>query len=129
LKERSWTSLLYEAARLPGNDLLNALWLRPLQVLCHKYESSRHHPSTRSKRRKEKVDATELNKAVSDINKSLQDRGQDLRFSIDSDSKRVVVKIIDQNTSQVLRQIPSEEALEISKSLDKLQGLLIKQNA
>jgi flagellar protein FlaG len=66
---------------------------------------------------------------VSDINKALQDHGQDLRFSIDSDSKRVVVRIIDQNTSQVLRQIPSEEALEISKSLDKLQGLLIKQNA
>lgn len=78
---------------------------------------------------KKKVDATELNKAVGEINKALQDHGQDLRFSIDSDSKRVVVRIIDQNTSQVLRQIPSEQALEISKSLDKLQGLLIKQNA
>lgn len=78
---------------------------------------------------KKKVDAAELNKAVTDINKALQDHGQDLRFSIDSDSKRVVVRIIDQNTSQVLRQIPSEQALEISKSLDKLQGLLIKQNA
>ncbi|MFZ6753131.1 flagellar protein FlaG [Undibacterium sp. Dicai25W] len=73
------------------------------------------------------VDKAQLQHAVSSINKSLQDKGQDVRFSVDQDSKRVVVKIIDQNTNQVLRQIPTEQALEISQSLDKLQGLLIKQ--
>src|SRR5450830_422492 len=73
--------------------------------------------------------SAETKKATDDINKTLQDRGQDVRFSIDESSKRVVVKIIDQNTDKVLRQIPTEQALEISQSLDKLQGLLIKQEA
>ncbi|MFZ6692464.1 flagellar protein FlaG [Undibacterium sp. SXout20W] len=78
---------------------------------------------------KKNVDPHQLNKAVGDINKTLQDRGQDVRFSIDQSSKRVVVKIVDQSTNKVLRQIPTEQALEISQSLDKLQGLIIKQEA
>jgi flagellar protein FlaG len=40
-----------------------------------------------------------------------------------------VVKVIDQNTQEVVRQIPSKEALEIAKSLDKMRGLLIRQTA
>jgi flagellar protein FlaG len=71
----------------------------------------------------------QLNKAVSDINKTIQSLSQSIEFTVDKDSERVVVKIVDQQTNEVLRQIPTEEALEISKSLDKLQGLLIKQQA
>ncbi|MBC3861744.1 flagellar protein FlaG [Undibacterium jejuense] len=78
---------------------------------------------------KKPTDPSQLNKAIGDINKTLQDRGQDVRFSVDQSSKRVVVKIVDQSTNKVLRQIPTEQALEISQSLDKLQGLLIKQEA
>ena len=32
-------------------------------------------------------------------------------------------------TNEVIRQIPSEEMLEIAKALDRLQGLLVKQKA
>lgn len=72
---------------------------------------------------------SEVNKAVSEINKMVQSASQNLEFSVDSDAEEVVVKVIDQQTKEVLRQIPSVEALEIAKSLDKLQGLLIKQEA
>lgn len=73
--------------------------------------------------------ADDINKAVAEINKSIQVSSQNLEFSVDNDAKEVVVKIVDQQTKQVIRQIPTEEALEIAKSLDKLQGLLIKQTA
>lgn len=70
-----------------------------------------------------------ITKAVNSINKTIQATLQNLEFSVDQDSSQVVVKVIDQQTKQVLRQIPTEEVLEIAKSLDKLQGLLIKQIA
>ncbi|MBI3711431.1 MAG: flagellar protein FlaG [Burkholderiales bacterium] len=72
---------------------------------------------------------SEVSKAVSDINKAIQALSQNLEFSVDKDANKVVVKVIDQQTKQVLRQIPTVEALEIAKSLDKLQGLLIRQQA
>ena len=71
----------------------------------------------------------ELAAAVKKINASLPASAQSLEFSIDEDSKDIVVKVIDQATREVVRQIPSKEALEIAKSLDKMRGLLLRQTA
>jgi flagellar protein FlaG len=73
--------------------------------------------------------ARELESALGKINQSMADKGQDLVFSIDPDSERTIVKIVDQSTKEVLRQIPTREALDIAKALDSAQGLLIKQTA
>lgn len=72
---------------------------------------------------------TQVNQAVKNINKALEDLSQNLEFTVDSDSNRTIVKVVDQSTKEVLRQIPSEEALEIAKALDQAQGLLIRQKA
>lgn len=71
-----------------------------------------------------------VTQAVQNINKSLQAMSRDLEFSVDSDSNRTIVKVIDRKTQEIIRQIPSNEALEISKALDTaVQGLLMKQQA
>ncbi|HEU4372950.1 MAG TPA: flagellar protein FlaG [Telluria sp.] len=67
--------------------------------------------------------------ALKSINQVLQDRSQDLEFSVDADSTRTIVKVVDKNTQEVIRQMPTQEALEIAKALDRLQSLLIKQQA
>ena len=41
----------------------------------------------------------------------------------------MIVKVMDNATKEVIRQIPSVEMLAIAKALDKIQGLLIKQKA
>lgn len=75
-------------------------------------------------------DIPQLAQAVKAINKSLQDQSRAVEFSLDSDSKRVLIKVVDQKTKEILRQIPSEEVLEIAKALDHVQqGLLISQKA
>lgn len=71
----------------------------------------------------------ELSQAVKNINKALQEQARGLEFTVDSDSHRTIVKIVDQKTKEVLRQIPTEETLEIAKALDQAQGLLIRQKA
>lgn len=71
----------------------------------------------------------QLNQAVSDLNQSSQMKTQGLEFSIDEDSQRTVVKVIDQETKEVLRQIPTREALELAKTFDSAKGSLISQSA
>ena len=71
----------------------------------------------------------EVKQAVSDINKAMQFMSRQLEFSVDTDSERTIVKVIDQQTREVIRQMPTKEALEIGKALEKAQGLLIKQTA
>ncbi|MGZ3158827.1 MAG: flagellar protein FlaG [Burkholderiaceae bacterium] len=72
----------------------------------------------------------QVTQAVNSINQAMQSMSRDLEFSVDEDTKETVVKIVDQKTKEVLRQIPSVEALAIAKAIDQAQqGLLIKQKA
>jgi flagellar protein FlaG len=52
-----------------------------------------------------------------------------MRISIDQESKQVVVKVLHAKSDQLIRQIPTEEALRLSKALDAEQGLIIQQKA
>lgn len=72
---------------------------------------------------------SELKSAVDKLNQSMTASSQDLQFSVDEDSKKTVVKLIDRTTREVLRQMPSKEALDIARSLDKAMGKLIDQRA
>ena len=70
-----------------------------------------------------------LEAAVDKLNEFVAPALQTIEFSMDSELDRMVVKVVDTATKQVLRQIPNEEVLAISRTLDKLQGLVIRQTA
>lgn len=72
----------------------------------------------------------ELKSAVSTINKEMQQANLNLQFSVDADSNRTVVKMVDPSTGELIRQYPTKEVLAISRSIDQFQqGLLLKQEA
>jgi len=74
-------------------------------------------------------DLEQVKEAVQKINKMLQSLSNGLEFAIDEDSDRTIIKVVDQETKEVIRQVPSKEVLEIGKALDRAQGLLIRQKA
>ena len=71
----------------------------------------------------------ELRKAVKATNEFVGQINDNLQFSIDHDTGKTIVKVIDSNTKEVIKQIPSEEMIAIAKALDKLKGLLVQQKA
>lgn len=75
------------------------------------------------------VDKSQLETAVKKLNDLVAPALQTVQFSLDEQSERMVVKVVDTASKQVLRQIPNEEVLAMSKTLDKLQGLMIRQTA
>ncbi|TDF64259.1 flagellar protein FlaG [Cupriavidus sp. L7L] len=69
--------------------------------------------------------ATVLNSLI----EALRGSPVDIRFTIDAETHRVVTKLVSRESGDTIRQIPSEEALRISRAIDRLQGLLIEQTA
>jgi len=63
------------------------------------------------------------------INEFLKLSSAGVEFAVDGQSDRVIVRIVDVETKQVIRQIPSEEMLAISHSLERVSGLLLEQKA
>jgi flagellar protein FlaG len=77
----------------------------------------------------EAVDTEQVESAVSRISDYVQNFQRDLQFSVDQDSGRSVIKVVDSETDQVIRQIPSEETLRIAEQLDSPESLIFSQQA
>lgn len=74
-------------------------------------------------------DKRDAEQAAEKLQKLLQVKTTSLSFSVDQDSGRYVVKITDSDTHEVLRQIPSKEALELAKAIDHLLGVFVDNRA
>ena len=66
------------------------------------------------------VKEVELREAVSQINGYVQSVQRDLSFSVDEASGRRVIKVIDRDSGETVRQIPSEEVLALASYLNDL---------
>jgi len=66
-----------------------------------------------------------VDKAVERLNDIVQTVRRELRFSVDEESGRSVVKVIDSETNETIRQIPAEEILELSNRLQESQSGLV----
>lgn len=78
---------------------------------------------------RQSLDRQPLEKAVSEIESFVQSIRRDLNFALDDSSGRVVVKVTDRASGNVVRQIPSEEALHLAESLEQVRSLLFKAEA
>jgi flagellar protein FlaG len=52
-----------------------------------------------------------------------------LRLSMDRDMKRVVVRVVDEKTDNVVRQIPGDRMVDLIKQMRDLEGVLVKATA
>jgi flagellar protein FlaG len=50
-----------------------------------------------------------------------------IRLEVEEDLNIMIVKVIDSDSGEVIRQIPSEELVELSKNAKDLKGLLINK--
>ncbi|MEE2001193.1 MULTISPECIES: flagellar protein FlaG [Alkalimonas] len=69
----------------------------------------------------ESVSRKELDEAVEVMNNAVAIQERSLSFSIDDASGREVIKVVDFKTSELIRQIPSEELLKVAQDVKRLQ--------
>ena len=75
-------------------------------------------------------DGARLQNLADSINTTLKQNDLHLEFRVDTEAKKLVIKLMDTETGDVIRQIPSDEMLAISRSIGRFQqGLLLKQQA
>ncbi|MDR0207806.1 MAG: flagellar protein FlaG [Pseudomonas putida] len=66
----------------------------------------------------------DVKNAVAEIEKFLNETRRNLEFSTDEESGKIVVKVIASDSGELIRQIPSEEALRIAHSLSDVKSVL-----
>lgn len=78
---------------------------------------------------KQQVSPDVVKQAIDKLNEFVSATNAQVVFSIDDDTNQQVVKVVERDTDKVIRQLPSPEAVQIAKVLDKLQGLLVQEKA
>lgn len=71
----------------------------------------------------------ELQQAVANLQQKSRTVAPSLEFSIDRDTSRVVIRVTDSSTQEVIRQFPPDEILRMDKELDRMLGMLLNKKA
>jgi flagellar protein FlaG len=100
----------------------------PMGTVTH---TAKHDPphTNEMPQEEKKVSEEGVKKIVHDINEQLQSIHTELNFSVDKETDRMVLKIVNSKTHEVIRQIPAEDALRLSSRISKLLGVLVDGNA
>ncbi|NOG32326.1 flagellar protein FlaG [Halomonas sp. TBZ9] len=83
--------------------------------------------SAQQEEQQKRLDAAELAEPVERINAVMNQRG--LEFEINDENSRVITRVVDRESGEVIRQIPAEEVLRLAERLGELQGGLISVQA
>ncbi len=71
----------------------------------------------------------QIRQGVERLNSAAQQASQNITFSVDPDTRKIVVKVVDQLNQDVLYQFPAEDALKLSASLEQLSGVFFDRKA
>ncbi len=76
---------------------------------------------------------TNLEQALQDLSGYVQNVQRNLQFDVDDTSGHTIIRVVDSETAEIIRQIPSEEVLVLARHLKSMsegeQGLFLKEKA
>lgn len=90
------------------------------ELASRKQQSSASDPS---------IGRDQVEEAVATLQEFVQSVRRNLNFSVDDGTGQVVVRVTDTTSGDVIRQIPSEEALQLAENLTEVRSLLFKAEA
>lgn len=65
--------------------------------------------------------------ALAEINQTLRMTSIGVQFEFDKEADTMIVKVVNVESGELIRQMPSEEVVRLSRALGRLQGLLVHQ--
>ncbi len=89
-------------------------------------ESARKDPDEASQEKANKADQIQPEELLQNIKALTEDGLYSVRFEMYRDTDELVINLIEQESGEVIRQIPAEEILGLHKVLADLRGNLVK---
>jgi uncharacterized FlaG/YvyC family protein len=83
-------------------------------------DPNRNEPTT--------IGELELIEAIERANKTLVGINTNFKFSIHEDTKAIMVKVINSETQEVIREIPPEKILDMVAKMWELAGLIVDRH-
>ena len=103
----------------------------PAEVVSEVVTTKGINPLSQPNSLSDQLEATEeqlaaIQDRVVELNSYMQNLNRSLKFSVDDQSGETVIRVIDSETDELIRQIPAEELLVVRSSLEEYRGMLLE---
>lgn len=71
----------------------------------------------------------EIEQTVESLNNAMTLIERGINFEVDNDNDRTIIRIVDRDTDEVIKQIPSEDLLKLIDHMQEMKALLFEQTA
>ncbi|MCB8888506.1 flagellar protein FlaG [Vreelandella malpeensis] len=120
-------SLPLDSSLAPATASTSQLSPQQVQTLRQEIETRATAVPASTETRAVELSREELEEPIERINNALRPRG--LEFDVSDESSRIIARVIDRETGDVIRQIPGEEVLAVARRIEEMQSGLISIEA
>jgi flagellar protein FlaG len=69
----------------------------------------------------------EIDDAIAKLNEVLATKDHSIRFRRDETLNRSIITVVNDDTGEVVRQLPTDEMLQVARNIENLKGVLVKE--
>ena len=91
------------------------------------FKKSNDSEFNNSNSKEQEFDRKELDKSLNKLNRFLEDDSAHAEYSVHEDFGTIMIKIIDDNTKEVILEVPPKKILDMVASMCKQFGLIDKK--
>tara|TARA_B100000700_G_scaffold317353_1_gene408585 strand:+ start:177 stop:617 length:441 start_codon:yes stop_codon:yes gene_type:complete len=93
----------------------------------HQSQQQNQQQNLKQRGEQQPLDRDQLEKMAQQLQDFMGEMNRSLQFKVDEDSGRDVIKVLDKESGEVIKQYPSEEVLNLVSKLSESAGILIDQ--
>lgn len=68
-----------------------------------------------------------LKKMIADMNKKIRNTNAEAVFGVHEKTNRIMIKILDKDTKEILKEFPPEKTLDMIASIWEMAGILVDE--
>jgi len=68
-----------------------------------------------------------IQEAMKVLNEKLASKNNSIQFRVDETLDRSIVTVVNEQTGEVVRQLPTDEMLQVARNIESLKGILVKE--
>lgn len=69
----------------------------------------------------------QLKKAIAEMNKKINNSNEEAVFGVHEDTNRIMIKIMDKDTKEVIKEFPPEKTLDMIAKIWEMAGILVDE--
>ena len=90
-------------------------------------ENNNSQQQQSAKNSQQKVVTDQLKKAIAEMNKKINNSNEEAVFGVHEETNRVMIKIVDKDTKEVIKEFPPEKTLDMIAKVWEVAGILVDE--